>query len=104
MGVLPNSTVYHTQDMARMTSRYAIRVYELLVQWRRGSREVEIEWLRRALGIDDTYPNFKDFRWWFLEQAVSQITSAARFTSSGSFVSPGERSRMGCSRSPTSAR
>nr|WP_299246493.1 replication initiation protein [uncultured Halomonas sp.] len=72
--LLEQYTVYHMQDVARMTSRYAIRVYELLVQWRRrGSREVEVEWLRRTLGVGDKYPNFKDFRRWVLEQAVSQI-------------------------------
>lgn len=72
--LLEQYTVYHMQDVARMTSRYAIRVYELLVQWRRrGTREVEVDWLRRTLGVGDKYKNFKDFRVWVLEQAVSQI-------------------------------
>nr|WP_328732313.1 replication initiation protein [Halomonas azerica] len=57
-----------------MTSRYAIRVYELLVQWRRrGHREVDIEWLRRALGVGDKYSNFKDFRRRVIEPAVQQV-------------------------------
>lgn len=72
--LLEQYTVYHMQDVARMTSRYAIRVYELLVQWRRkGHREVDIEWLRRSLGVGDKYPNFKDFRKWVIKQAVDQI-------------------------------
>lgn len=73
--LLEQYTVYHMQDVARMTSRYAIRVYELLVQWRRrGSREVEVAWLRRALGVaDDSYTNFKDFRRRVIEPAVAQI-------------------------------
>lgn len=72
--LLEQYTVYHMQDVARMTSRYAIRVYELLVQWRRrGSRKVEVEWLRRTLGVGEKYPSFKDFRRWVLEQSVSQI-------------------------------
>lgn len=73
--LLEQYTVYHMQDVARLTSRYAIRVYELLVQWRRrGSREVEIAWLRRTLGItDDRYPNFKDLRRRVIEPAVKQI-------------------------------
>src|SRR5690554_5129246 len=66
--LLEQYTVYHMQDVARMTSRYAIRIYELLVQWRRrGSREVEVEWLRRVLDVGEKYPNFKDFRRWVLE-------------------------------------
>ena len=72
--LLEQYTVYHMQDVARMTSRYAIRVYELLVQWRRrGSREVEVEWLRSALGARDRYSNFKDFRRRVIEPAVQQI-------------------------------
>lgn len=73
--LLEQYTVYHMQDVARMTSRYAIRIYELLVQWRRrGNREVEVAWLRRALGIgDNRYSNFKDFRRRVIEPAVQQI-------------------------------
>lgn len=73
--LLEQYTIYHMQDVARMTSRYAIRVYELLVQWRRrGSRSVDIGWLRRSLGVgDDKYPNFKDFRRRVIEPAVLQI-------------------------------
>jgi plasmid replication initiation protein len=72
--LLEQYTVYHMQDVARMTSRYAIRVYELLVQWRRrGSREVEVEWLRGALGARDRYSNFKDLRRRVIEPAVQQI-------------------------------
>lgn len=72
--LLEQYTVYHMQDVARMTSRYAIRVYELLVQWRRrGHREVDIEWLRRALGVGEKYSNFKDFRRRVIEPAVQQV-------------------------------
>lgn len=72
--LLEQYTVYHMQDVARMTSRYAIRVYELLVQWRRrGNRTVDIQWLRRALGIGEKYSNFKDFRRRVVEPAVEQI-------------------------------
>jgi plasmid replication initiation protein len=72
--LLEQYTVYHLQDVARMTSRYAIRVYELLVQWRRrGNREVEVEWLRRTLGAGERYSNFKDFRRRVIEPAVQQI-------------------------------
>lgn len=74
--LLEQYTVYHMQDVARMTSRYAIRVYELLVQWRRrGNREVDIQWLRRRLGTSDKYPNFKDFRRRVIEPAVQQVNA-----------------------------
>lgn len=72
--LLEQYTVYHMQDVARMTSRYGIRVYELLVQWRRrGQREVEVEWLRRSLGVEEKYTNFKDFRKRVIAPAVQQI-------------------------------
>lgn len=72
--LLEQYTVYNMQDVAQMTSQYGIRVYELLVQWqRRGHREVDVEWLRRALGVNEKYPNFKDFRRWVISQAVKQV-------------------------------
>lgn len=72
--LLEQYSVYHLKDVAKMTSRYGIRVYELLVQWRRrGHREVDVEWLRRRLGVNDKYPNFKDFRRRVIEPAVKQV-------------------------------
>ncbi|WP_083571102.1 replication initiation protein [Halomonas sp. QHL1] len=67
-------TRYALADIAQMTSSHAIRLYELLCQWRdTGRREVEIGWLREALQLDDKYPVLKDFKRRVIEPAIEQI-------------------------------
>ena len=67
-------TRYALGDVAKMTSAHAIRLYELLVQWRdSGSREMSIEWFREILQIEHSYPAIKDLKRRVLEPAVSQI-------------------------------
>ena len=67
-------TRYALSDVAQMTSTHAIRLYELLVQWRSiGRREVEIDWLREAMQLEDRYSNIRDLKRWVLEPAVEQI-------------------------------
>jgi len=67
-------TRYALTDVARMDSAYAIRLYELLCQWRdAGEREVSIDWLRDALYLDGKYPAIKDFKKRVIEPAVEQI-------------------------------
>ena len=67
-------TRYALSDVAKMTSAHAIRLYELLVQWRSiGRREVEIEWLREAMQLEKRYSSIRDLKRWVLEPAIEQI-------------------------------
>lgn len=67
-------TRYALTDVARMDSAHAIRLYELLCQWRdSGQREVSIEWLREAFQLEGKYPAIKDFKRWVIQPAVEQI-------------------------------
>lgn len=67
-------TRYALADVAHMDSAYAIRLYELLAQWRgEGKKEWPIEWLREAFQLGDKYPAIKDFKRRVLEPAVEQI-------------------------------
>lgn len=67
-------TRYALEDVARMTSAHAMRLYELLCQWRDvGEREVTVEWLREAFMLGDKYPALKDFKRWVLKPAVEQV-------------------------------
>jgi len=67
-------TKYALSDVAKMSSPHAIRLYELLMQWRdTGAREVSIEWMRQRLGLEDKYPAYKDLRRWVIDPAVKQI-------------------------------
>lgn len=67
-------TRYALTDVARMDSAHAIRLYELLCQWRgAGQREVSIEWLRDAFQLGGKYPAIKDFKKRVVQPAVDQI-------------------------------
>lgn len=67
-------TRYALADVAKMTSAHAVRLYELLAQWRgTGKREVEIDWLREAFQLGNKYPAVKDFKRWVIQPAVEQI-------------------------------
>ncbi|MDY7117888.1 replication initiation protein [Halomonas sp. SSL-5] len=67
-------TRYALADVAKMSSAHAIRLYELLAQWRgTGEREVSIEWLREALQLEDRYDNIRDLKRRVIEPAVEQI-------------------------------
>lgn len=67
-------TRYALADVAKMTSAHAIRLYELLCQWRNaGEREVAVEWLREALQIEDRYSRIPDLKRWVIQPAIDQI-------------------------------
>lgn len=68
-------TAYRLELVANLTSAHAIRLYELLVQYREiGEREFEIEELKRILGLEKTeYPAIKDFKLRVIDVAVTQI-------------------------------
>jgi plasmid replication initiation protein len=67
-------TQYRLKFVAQMTSVYAIRLYELLVQWQsEGEREVDIDWLKEQFQISDKYPRLYDFKKYVLQPAVNQI-------------------------------
>jgi len=56
-GLQREFTRYALSDVAKMTSAYGIRLYELLIQWKGGHRVVALDDLRR----------------WVIEPAVEQI-------------------------------
>jgi plasmid replication initiation protein len=67
-------TKYALADVAQMTSAHAIRLYELLCQWRdAGKREVELSWFREKLHLEDRYSNIRDLKRRVIEPAVEQI-------------------------------
>lgn len=67
-------TRYALTDVAKMTSAHAIRLYELLAQWRdAGERVVTVDWFREALQLEDRYNRIPDLKRWVIEPAVQQI-------------------------------
>jgi len=67
-------TRYKLEVVGKMTSIYAVRLYELLIQWGSvGKREIEIEWLKQRFQIEDKYPAIKDLKKYVIDVAVAQI-------------------------------
>lgn len=67
-------TKYALSDISGMSSAYAIRIYELLSQYRSiGKREISIESLRKMLELEKRYPLFADLKRWVIDTAVNQI-------------------------------
>jgi plasmid replication initiation protein len=71
-----NFTSYELEQVAGLKSAYAVRLYELLIQWRTAGKTpiFEIHQLRGQLGVSgDKYKVTADFKKWVLDAAVSQI-------------------------------
>jgi plasmid replication initiation protein len=76
-------TKYRLKAVAKMDSAYAIRLYELLMQWQGvGKREVSLDWLRDTFQLGDKYPAMKDLKKWVIEPAVSQINEHSDLSAS----------------------
>lgn len=76
-----NFTKYELKHIANMSSVYGIRLYELLMQWRStGRREIEIDWLKKQLQIENVYPAMCDFKKRVIEPAVKDINTHSNFT------------------------
>jgi len=74
-------TRYELKHIGNMTSTYGIRLYELLMQWKnKGSREVEIEWLKRQFELDKNYDRMYDLKKYVIEPAVKDINTHSNFS------------------------
>lgn len=69
-----NFTMIKYEDAALFNSAYALRFYELFMQWgSTGYREIEISHLRKMMMIEDKYPDVKNLRVRVIEPAIKQI-------------------------------
>jgi plasmid replication initiation protein len=69
-------TKYKLEHVGKMTSIYAIRLYELLVQWQKtGNREVEIDWLKKQFEIERAYDRMFDLKKYVIDPAVADINT-----------------------------
>lgn len=67
-------TKYKLENVVRMSSTYGARFYELLIQWGDfGRREISIEWLRKALQLEEKYKQMCDFKKRVLDPAIKDI-------------------------------
>ena len=76
-------TKYDLKKIAHMSSAYAIRLYELLIQWGSiGKREVELEWLKKVLMVEKEYDRLDNFKKRVIDVALSQINEFSDLTAS----------------------
>ena len=74
-------TRYELKHIGNMKSTYGIRLYELLMQWKnKGSREVEIEWLKRQFELDSSYNRMFDLKKRVIDPAVKDINTYSNLT------------------------
>lgn len=67
---------YKLKHVSAMTSIYAVRLYELLIQWQmQGEREVPVDWLRERFVVPEQYTRIFDLKRRVVEPAVEQINA-----------------------------
>lgn len=76
-------TSYELKQVSQLTSRYATRLYELLIAWRSTGKTpiFEIDTFRQQLGVaEDEYTRSDNFKRRVLEIAISQINTFTDIT------------------------
>lgn len=68
-------TSYKLENVIKLKSSYAIRIYELLKQYERlQKRTISINELRKAIGASDVYPAYGNFKQRILEPSLKEIS------------------------------
>lgn len=88
-------TSYDIEQISHLTSKYAIRLYELLIAWKSiGKVSFDLEDFRDKIGLDATeYRTMSNFKKFVLDVAVSQINKHTDIT-----VSYEQKKRGSCIR------
>ena len=76
-------TSYQAKQVAHLTSKYATRLYELLIAWREVGKvpQIEISEFRNRLGLlDDEYTAMHNFKKRVLEPSIQQINEHTDIT------------------------
>ncbi|MDR9777605.1 replication initiation protein RepM [Rhizobium hidalgonense] len=79
-----NFTSYELQQIAGLKSAYAIRLYELLMQWKAAAKTpvFELQQFRNQLGVGLEYSRIEAFKRRVLDVAVDQINAHTDITAS----------------------
>jgi plasmid replication initiation protein len=85
-------TRYALRDVAAMTSSYAIRMFEMIAQWKSiGHRIIEIDFLRDAFVLGDKYKLLADLRRKVIEPSIEQINEHSHLNVSYEFQKTGRK-------------
>ena len=75
-----------------MTCIYALRLYELLTQWKStGKREVDIDWLKKQLQLDNSYERMNNFKARVIDPAINDINTNSNYNVSWTQRKTGRR-------------
>lgn len=76
-------TSYRLTEVKSFKSGHAIRLYELLMQFRKnGWYDESVEELKVIFGVEDNYPAWYEFRRWVIDPAVKEINTATNYIQS----------------------
>ena len=78
-----NFTKYELEQVSRLTSSYAIRLYELLIQWRSAGKTpiFDINIFRQQLGVEPhQYKTMSNFKTYVLDFAINQLNEFTDIT------------------------
>jgi plasmid replication initiation protein len=78
-----NFTKYELQQVSRLTSSYAIRLYELLIQWRSSGKTpvFDLMTFRQQLGVEaHQYKTMSNFKTYVLDFALKQVNELTDIT------------------------
>lgn len=78
-----NFTKYEIEQTARLTSSYAIRLYELLIQWRSTGKTpmFDLSIFRQQLGVEaNQYKTMSNFKTYVLDFALKQVNDSTDIT------------------------
>jgi len=74
-------TSYHLNEIKPLKSGHAIRLYELLMQYKtNGWYDDDLDELKFKFGVKDNYPAWYEFRRWVIDPAVKEINQATNYT------------------------
>ena len=78
-----NFTKYELEQVSRLTSSYAIRLYELLIQWRSAGKTpiFDLAIFRQQLGVEaHQYKTMSNFKTYVLDFALNQVNELTDIT------------------------
>lgn len=74
-------TSYELEEVSRLSTAYAIRFYELLIQFiKTGERYITLKQLRELLEVEDQYQRFFDFKKRIIEPSITEINQTTSLT------------------------
>jgi plasmid replication initiation protein len=84
-------TQYKLENVLKFKSSYSVRLYELLCRWGGKNKQVDIDWLRECLQIEDKYSRWDHFKDWVIEPAIRDINKFSNLNVTWTSVKQGRK-------------